>query len=230
MKRATIGRRCGRDDASVPDIVVDRSLRDRVDDLLGARRELWIVGAAVAVLVVVALALLGRGAGARIAPPAQEGGVPVPAVAPSPTALVFVDVAGAVHAPGLYSLPAGARVADALGAAGGARRRADLSALNLAQILVDGTKVDVPAIGRTAADGMPGASLASTAPTQAALVSLNSADEAALETIPGIGPVTATAILAYRDQIGSFDSVDQLLDVDGIGPATLEAIRPYVAL
>jgi competence protein ComEA len=211
----------------VADIVVDRSLRDRLQELAGGRREAWLVAAVVVTIVGSALALLGRGAGARIAPPAQEPVPAFPSAAPSPTAVLFVDVSGAVRAPGLYSLPAGARVADAISAAGGARPRADLSALNLAELLVDGTKIDVPVQGRI---GSPAAAPPGAASPSSATVSLNSADQAALETIPGIGPVTATAILGYRQQIGSFESIDQLLDVDGIGPATLEAIRPYVSL
>lgn len=144
--------------------------------------------------------------------------------------MVFVHIAGAVHEPGLYEFPAGARVADAVESAGGPTRRADLDALNLAEVLVDGTKVDVVRIGEAApatgpATGPPGA-----APTDAAPIPLNSADQAALETIPGIGPVTALAILNHREEIGSFGSLEQLLDVDGIGPATFEAIRSYLTI
>jgi competence protein ComEA len=227
VARTTTRRAGGAEDAVVPDIVVESSLRQRIDDLFGNRRDLWIAVAAVAAIVVVALALLGRGAPARIAPPAQaSAGVTAPAIA-SPTAVVYVDVAGAVRSPGLYSLPAGARVADALAVAGGTRARADLSTLNLAEILLDGTKVDVPGAHRVAMGAEPAPPATPSTPT---VVLLNSADQAALETIPGVGPVTAGAILAYRGQIGSFESIDQLLDVDGIGPATLEAIRPYVGL
>ena len=187
------------------------------------------MAAVVAGVVAIALALLGRGAGARIAPPARGPMPAFPSTATSPTAVVFVDVAGAVRAPGLYSLPAGARVADAISAAGGARPRADLSALNLAELLVDGTKIDVPVSGAVASPQGPDAAPVASSPSPST-VSLNSADQAALETIPGVGPVTAAAIIGYREQIGSFQSIDQLLDVDGIGPATLEAIRPYVSL
>ena len=227
MAQATPGPSGSADDPFVRDIVVEQSLRERIEGLVGDRRQTWLVGAVVGAIVVIALMLSSRGAGARIAPPAAAPAAPI--VAPSPTALVFVDVAGAVRAPGLYSLPAGTRVADALTAAGGARARADLSTLNLAQVLVDGTKIDVPTVGDDA-PGAPAAAPAQAASSAQPLVSLNSADQAALETIPGVGPVTATAILTYRQQVGAFESIDSLLDVDGIGPATLEAIRPYVTL
>jgi competence protein ComEA len=124
-------------------------------------------------------------------------------------------------------------VADAIEAARGPRSPGTLNQLNLAEPLVDGQKIQVlargiavpPTAGGTTGS-VPGSSPAGPAP----LVSLNSADQAALETIPGVGPVTATAILDFRAQVGSFSSIDQLLDVSGIGPATLESIRPYVSL
>jgi competence protein ComEA len=100
--------------------------------------------------------------------------------------------------------------------------RADLDALNLAALLVDGGKVDVPLQGEAVAAPPP--------PGGGGVVSLNAADAIALETIPGIGPVTAQAIIATRESLGGFDSLDQLLDVDGIGPATFESIRPYITL
>jgi competence protein ComEA len=142
---------------------------------------------------------------------------------------VVVHVAGAVRKPGLYEFPHGARIADAIETAGGASTRADLDALNLAELLVDGSQIVVP---RTES-GMPGSATTVGAPGSSAsptVVSLNGADTAMLETIPGIGPVTAQAIVDHRSQIGGFGSVDELLDVDGIGPATLESIRPYLSL
>lgn len=120
-------------------------------------------------------------------------------------------------------------MADAVESAGGATRRADLDLLNLAELLVDGTKVDVLRAGDAPA---PASSAAVTGEGHAAAapIPLNSADQALLETIPGIGPVTATAIVTHREEIGGFDSLEQLLDVDGIGPATFESIRAYLTL
>jgi competence protein ComEA len=212
----------------MPNVVLENRWRDRVEELLGRRLDLWRVSLALGAIVVVALFLWGRGATARIAPPAT---VPGPGssvlVAPSPTPAVFVDVAGAVRAPGLYSLPAGARVADALTAARGPRPRADLTTLNLAQVLTDGTKIVVPAQG-SGPGTVPAQPAAAPSPSGPLAIPLNSADQATLEMLPGVGPVTALAIIGYRERAGGFTSVDQLLEVDGIGPATLEEIRPYL--
>jgi competence protein ComEA len=235
----------------VTDLIVATTWRERLDLVLGRRRERWIVIGLVAVVALGALALWSRGRPAHIAPPATSGvrsaaeaadvpeGSAVAATAPPAGArpavsgeVVLVHVAGAVRRPGLYELAAGARVADAIRAAGGAARRADLDALNLAEQLVDAQKVDVPRRGEQSATTAP------TAPPTAAgspavdgpLVNINTADQAALEAIPDVGPVTAAAILEYRAQIGSFTSIDQLLDVSGIGPVTLENMRPYVTL
>jgi competence protein ComEA len=198
-------------------------------EALGIRRRDAFAGAAVvAGIVVIALMLLARDAPAVIAPPATSTpDQPAAAgVSSSPAAGVYVHVAGFVRAPGLYGLPDGARVADAIAAAGGARANADLDAINLAQVVTDGLKIDVP---RTGADvAMTDAPSPGSSP--GAMVSLNSADQAALEVIPGIGPVKAAAIVQYRTDNGAFSSLDQLLEVSGIGPATLESIRPYVSL
>lgn len=138
-----------------------------------------------------------------------------------------MHVAGAVRKPGVFALPPGARVADAIALAGGALPRADVDALNLAAPAVDGAQILVPFRSDDSVATAPAPLSSSTSSTT---VSLNTADQAALETIPGIGPVTATAILEYRASIGSFESLEQLLDVTGIGPATLESMRPYITL
>ena len=150
--------------------------------------------------------------------------VPSPSVA---TGSVTVDVAGKVRKPGIVVLDAGARVVDAVEAAGGARRGVDLSSLNLARLLVDGEQIVVgePAAAAPPADpGLP----PSGAP--AALVDLNLADQAELETLPGVGPVTATAIIAWRDEHGGFTAVAELLEVDGIGEKTLADLTPLVTV
>jgi competence protein ComEA len=140
--------------------------------------------------------------------------------------VVVVDVAGRVRRPGIVTLPLGARVADALDAAGGTRGEVDLTTLNLARVLVDGeqllvgTEAAVPPV--TAPESIPGA------PT--ALVNLNTATETDLDTLPGIGPVTAQAILDWRTEHGGFTAVDELLEVSGIGEVTLEELRPLVTV
>jgi competence protein ComEA len=131
---------------------------------------------------------------------------------------------------GIFELEPGARVADALELAV-TRPNADLNALNLAELVVDGAKIDVPRRGEaveSAAGTSP--STSTSTETTSAVVNVNTADEALLDTIPEVGPATAQAIIEYRTQIGSFTSVEQLIDVTGIGPATLEAMRPFVTV
>jgi competence protein ComEA len=140
---------------------------------------------------------------------------------------VTVDVAGKVRRPGIAVLGAGARVVDALEAAGGVRAGVDVAGLNLARVLVDGEQVLVgvpPVPGVAASAPMPSGG----PPT--ALVNLNTADAAQLDTLPDVGPVTAESILAWRTEHGAFSSVDELLEVDGIGEATLARIAPLVTV
>jgi competence protein ComEA len=136
-----------------------------------------------------------------------------------------VDVAGEVRRPGVYRMPDGARVHEAIAAAGGTTRRADLTSLNRAAPVVDGQQVLVPRLGEVAAasDGS-GVGVGGTATT----VSLNAADLAQLDSLPGIGPVTAQRILDERSTGGPFGSVDDLDRVPGIGPATIESLRDVV--
>jgi competence protein ComEA len=145
---------------------------------------------------------------------------------------IVVDVVGRVRRPGIAVLPAGARVIDAVEAAGGLRRGFPAATVNMARVLTDGEQVlirrgSVPS-GSTVPGGPLPAPAASGAP--AALVNLNTADQAALESLPGVGPVTATAILEWRAEHGAFSSVDELLEVSGIGDATLAEIAPHVTL
>lgn len=140
-----------------------------------------------------------------------------------------VDVAGKVRRPGIAVLPSGSRVVDALEAAGGARRGVDLSSLNLARPLLDGEQILVGVAGATPVVGAPG----STDPSgtqPGALVNINQADAAALEELPEVGPVTAAAIIAWREQNGGFSAVEELLEVDGIGEATLAQLTPHVTI
>lgn len=141
---------------------------------------------------------------------------------------VTVDVTGKVRRPGIVVLDAGARVVDAVEAAGGERNGVDLSTLNLARVLVDGEQIVVGAAAAAAAPAGGGAPPAGTgAPV---LVNLNTATQPELEALPEVGPVTAQAILAWRDAHGGFTSVDELLEVDGIGQVTLERLAAYVTV
>jgi competence protein ComEA len=141
---------------------------------------------------------------------------------------VTVDVAGKVRRPGVTTLPAGSRVVDAIDKAGGARRQVDLTGLNLARVLVDGEQV---LVGRGVTPGGLAGTASSAAPaTDGALVNLNTATSEQLDTLPGVGPVTAQKILDWRTAHGAFASVDELLEVDGIGEKTLADLAPHVTL
>jgi len=155
-----------------------------------------------------------------------------PASTPPTTeaAVAVVHVAGAVRAPGVYELAAGARVVDAVEAAGGLAAGADAARLNLAAPVADGERVYVTAVGEEppAAAGPSPSGAGGEAGSSSGPVDLNTADAAALEALPGVGPATAAAILEHRERIGRFSSVEQLLDVPGIGEAKLAALRDLV--
>jgi competence protein ComEA len=132
---------------------------------------------------------------------------------------LVVDVTGAVHRPGVYRLPSGARVVDAIERAGGAAGDAALEGINRAARLADGQQVMVPERGPGGTVAVAGSS------AEGGPISLGSATPEQLDTIEGIGPVTAEKILEYRDQHGGLASVEQLDEVSGIGPATMESLR-----
>lgn len=190
------------------------------------------------------VALVGAVALLRPPPdPAPDLTLPMAGAAPAAPATttttlppdVAVHAAGAVAEPGVYHLAGTARVADLLDAAGGAAAGADLDRMNLAAVLVDGARVYVPRLGEAVpaveggdggvgpAGGSGGGVSASGAP-----VDLNTADASVLETLPGVGPATATAILDERERRGRFATVDELLEVRGIGDAKLAALRDLV--
>ena len=181
---------------------------------------------AVVVLVIGALAVtVGIGILRGTMAPVDEVVVDqTPAPAVSGNADLYVHVSGAVRTPGLYVLPAGARVVDAIAAAGGFAEGADRSAVNLARTLDDGEQLPVPREGER-----PPAGAVAPAPADA-LVDLNSADAAQLETLPRIGPALAERIIAWRDDNGGFTSVEDLLAVPGIGDTMLESLRDLVTV
>ncbi|HKZ12870.1 MAG TPA: helix-hairpin-helix domain-containing protein [Solirubrobacterales bacterium] len=134
---------------------------------------------------------------------------------------VVVDVTGAVRDPGVYRLPAGSRVDDAVKRAGGETGKAELDSVNLAARLADGQQVVVPErVPDGTSTGVVGG-----AGEEAGPISLGTATAAELDTIDGIGPVTAEDIIKFRDEHGGLSSVDQLDQISGIGPATMEALR-----
>ena len=189
-----------------------------------SRSQVFVYAAvAIALLLVGARAIRAEGSGAGLEPPPLRpesdiaGGITVSSTGGD----VVVDVTGAVRRPGVYRLPAGARVLDAVTRAGGPAGGALLEAINRAARLVDGQQVVVP---RRAAAGSSMSGAYGTGP-ETAPISLGSATVEQLDTIDGIGPVTAQKIVEFRDQHGGLGSVDQLDEVSGIGPATMESLR-----
>lgn len=155
-------------------------------------------------------------------------------IAPSPsmsvavsTAPLYVHVHGAVVSPGLYRLDADARVVDAIASAGGFTDSADRAGVNLARPVADGEQLFVPEPGQEPPAGADGGS-ETTAPEGEGTVDLNTADAAALDTLPRVGPALAERIIAWREENGRFTSVEDLLAVSGIGEKMLEALRDRV--
>lgn len=158
-----------------------------------------------------------------------------PSAAASSPAPVIVHVVGAVARPGVVTLAAGARVTDAVAAAGGLSDDADPAQLNLAAIVNDGDQIVIGRVGAPAGEVRGGAGGGQGAPAGAsagagatATVNLNTATQAQLESLPGVGPVTAGKIMAWRTEHGRFTRVEELGEVDGIGPKTLNQIKPHV--
>lgn len=140
------------------------------------------------------------------------------------TSALVVDVQGEVVNPGLYELPLGSRVGDAIKAAGGIRKGRDSSSVNLARFLEDGEQVFVSESGNSES-GVSGATR-----TSRGKLNLNRASENELDGLPGVGPVLAKRIVAYRDEHGTFSSVDELQKVSGIGPAKFGELRSFITV
>jgi competence protein ComEA len=194
----------------VPDLPFDLS-----------RRRLLVAAACLALLLFFGSKLLAR--------PQPSAGLAPPVAPPTETeaaaTVVVVDVVGAVRRPGLYRLEQGARIADAVARAGGATPKADVALINLAAPLADGEQVVVPKRGAAARSAVAGsAGVPSSGP-----VHLSTATLEELDSLPGIGPVTAQKILDYRQKHGAFKSVDELDAVPGIGPARLDQLKDLVA-
>jgi competence protein ComEA len=213
------------------------------------------VVAALAVLVTIFTLVRDRPAPVMSAklPPVEKASTASPRSSASPAAgqpaspdrPVVVSVVGLVHTPGVVTLAPGGRIADALQAAGGALDGADTIGLNMARPLGDGEQIVVglapvsgrpTALGSSVASGSapeskaptPGPASGSVKPKPGEALDLNTATVQQLDALPGVGPVTAAAIVAWRQANGKFTSVDQLADVDGIGPARLDKLRALV--
>ncbi|HYZ76091.1 MAG TPA: helix-hairpin-helix domain-containing protein [Gaiellaceae bacterium] len=189
-----------------------------------SRRRALLVACALLAVLLLGGRLLSRGGSAAQPPPP----ILPPTTSTTPSRVV-VHVVGAVRRAGLYRLSQGDRVADAVARAGGATRKADLSLVNLAALVSDGEQVVVPRRGAVVETGAGGAAGVGTGGAAAGPVHLNSATVEQLDTLPGVGPVTAQKIVDYRQKHGAFSSVDELDAVPGIGPARLDELRDLVA-
>jgi competence protein ComEA len=209
-----------------PDVSPLAQLREFIDEVPRVRA-LGTVLAVSVVLVVAGIWYLDR---APPAPPVEEH-LPLATVAPAPTpsaiAELAIHAAGAVTNPGVYTVEAGARVADVVVAAGGLSPAADLDRLNLAAPVQDGQRVFVPRQGETVPEAADQTAPQGPGDTSSS-VNVNSATPEQLESLPGVGPATAAAIIERREKVGGFDTVEALLDVPGIGPAKLEGMRQHV--
>lgn len=187
----------------------------------GAAPMLVAAGALVAVVGVGFLAGVRHGAPEPIDLPAAAQGAPLPVATTQPS-MLRVHLAGAVTQPGLYEIPAGYRVGDLVDAAGGPAEGADLAAVNLAERMRDGQQIYVPLVGEQPALRDSGAGAALAGP-----IDVNAATAAQLQSLPGIGPSLATAIVAYRVENGPFGTLDELEEVPGIGPSKLSQLRSH---
>ncbi|MEV0066527.1 MULTISPECIES: ComEA family DNA-binding protein [unclassified Amycolatopsis] len=193
--------------------------------VLKSHRVLVVLGlVVVAVLIAAGFAVFSGSPAMEVAPslPSAKAHPSVAAPASSASATLVISVIGHVRAPGLVTVPAGSRVADAVRAAGGADPGTDLSSLNLARKLTDGEQL---AVGITVASSAPAG--AGAAPGK---LDLNSATPEQLDTLPGVGEVTAGRIIDWRTQHGGFSSVEQLRDVEGIGESKFEKLREQVTV
>ena len=183
-------------------------------------RRIVFAAVALAVGVILLVRVLDGGSRARAPVPVLRTATHAPA--PAAASELVVDVAGAVRRPGLYHLPAGTRIADAVAAAGGASARADVTLVNLAAPLADGEQVLVPV------RGAGGAASAGAAPSPTAPLDVNTASAEQLDALPGVGPTTAQKIIDFRQTHGPFRSVDDLEAVPGIGPSKVAQLKGLV--
>jgi competence protein ComEA len=196
-----------------------------VDAGRGRLMAMMLVGGLVlAVLIAIGVAVSSSGTEYE-PPPVLPVAAASESIADTTEKEIVVSVVGRVASPGLVTLAEGARVADALREAGGPAAGTDLGALNLARRLADGEQiyVGVPAPPGTEPIGAPAGQ-----PGVADQVDLNSASLTALDTLPGVGPVTAQRILDWRTEHGRFDSVNQLREIDGIGPSRFAKLKEHV--
>jgi competence protein ComEA len=201
--------------------------RSRLRIGLGAGAVLLAAAVACAVLF---SALAPRGETLTVLPGSATGAAP--AASSPPTAAggpgIYVHILGAVNRPGLYELHEGDRAVDAVAAAGGFTAEADRTQLNLARFVTDGEQIAVPVVGQAQAPAVSG--VAGGGATVPGKVNINTADAAALETLPRVGPAMAERIIAWREANGRFASIEDLMNVSGVGDKTFDSLRELVTL
>jgi len=234
--------------------VVERRLLERWPAVSDGAWRLALMGVGAGVGLVVALLVVPRISGEAAGGPAPPVTLPfttttsgTAGTTTTATSRVVVHAAGAVAEPGVHEVAAGARVADVLAAAGGSTPDADLDRVNLAAAVSDGQRLYVPRRGEAGSpvvagdagggggsgatgDGVTGGSTGAGGAGGAGPIDLNTAGVAQLDTLPGVGPSTASAIVEHREANGPFTSIEQLLDVRGIGPSKLDALRDLVTV
>ena len=225
--------------AGIPSDVFLRRIRSVCVGAIDALRQRFTDSSLIAAAVAVVL-LLGASATAAFVSltahsPSGSDPSPPPVFTPAPvttttTAQIFVHAAGAVRQPGLHRLPAGSRVADLIEVAGGVDDSIDLDRINLAAPISDGERVYLPRRGEVVPAPVQAASEAGGTTENAGPLDLNTATQQQLEDLPGVGPATAVAILSTRSSKGRFSSVDDLLDVRGIGTSRLDQLRSLVTV
>ncbi len=204
-----------------------RNIRRRVPD------QVLLAGAAILVLLIVGVAITVRSAPVTAKASGTEPAIFEPSTSTSTTTpAVVIHVAGAVRAPGLYRLAVGSRVADAIEAAGGVDGSVDIDRVNLAAPVVDGQRIFIARVGQPTPEPQASTEGASTGISELpnGPLEINTASQQQLEALPGIGPSTAKAILEQRRRVGRFSRVEDLLDVRGIGEATLDQFRELIVV
>lgn len=154
-------------------------------------------------------------------------------ILPTPTqSSLVIHISGSVQNPGVYHLPPGSRLENAVTAAGGFTAIADQEQINLAGLLMDGQKIHIPAKGENLPAAVPTPTLETgqSSPTIFSPIDINSATQQQLESLPGIGPTKAAEIISYRQKNGRFVTIEEILNVPGIGPVLFEKIRPYITV
>jgi competence protein ComEA len=208
----------------------DSGILERIaDSARASRSELGLLALLGVAVVGAGLVVVLRTSDPPAPPITKEVAAPEASAVPQPKR-VLVHVTGEVRHPGVYELPEGSRINDAVSAAGGPLEGADGNLLNLAAPVSDGQKITLTKPGEPPPPDEAGASSLGQTPGQGVKVNLNTANQAQLEELPSVGPVLAQRILAYRQTKGKFTSVRQLMEVSGVGPKKFEALKELVTI